>query len=178
MTTPALARLCAEAVADLTAGGCPGGVTADEVALWIADGGGRAVPEEVDAVLERVALQSRLVMAAHPRQRSQVRLWRLSAAAEGTDPGIVGRLAERLLSVPVNPSRLPRVPCPSAAGYLRHIRNGDEPCPGDLEEANAEAARNRTARKAAAEADPCCRACGYLKTAPGHLVTCGAEAAT
>lgn len=126
MTALDLVRLCAEAVADLTAGGCPGGVTADEVALWVADGGGSVSRAEVDAVLERVALRTRLVMAARPRQRSQVRLWRLSAAAQGTDPEILGRLAERLLSAPVNPSRLPRVPCPRAAGYPSRIPCGTE----------------------------------------------------
>jgi hypothetical protein len=62
-----------------------------------------------------------LVMAARPRQRSQVRLWRLSAAAQGTDPEIFGRLAERLRSAPVNPSRLRRVPRPGAAGYPSRI---------------------------------------------------------
>jgi hypothetical protein len=124
MTALDLVRLCAEAVADLTAGGCPGGVTADEVALWIADGGSSTVPGEVDAVLERVALRTRLVMAARPRQRSQVRLWRLSAAAQGTDPEILGRLAERLLSAPVNPARLRRVPCPGATGYPSRIACG------------------------------------------------------
>lgn len=125
MTALDLVRLCAEAVADLTAGGCPGGVTADEVALWIADGGGGVSRAEVDAVLERAALRTRLVMAARPRQRSRVRLWRLSAAAQGTDPEIIGRLvAERMRAAPVNPSRLRRVPPPSLVGCPRRISCG------------------------------------------------------
>ena len=127
MTALDLVRLCAEAVADLTAGGCPGGVTADEVALWVADGGGSVSRAEVDAVLERVALRTRLVMAARPRQRAQVRLWRLSAAAQGTDPEVLGRLvAERMRSAPVNPSRLRRVPRPSPVGYPSRIPCGTE----------------------------------------------------
>lgn len=27
-------------------------------------------------------------------------------------------------------------PCPSRAAYARHIRNGETPCPGDVEEYN------------------------------------------
>lgn len=32
-----------------------------------------------------------------------------------------------------NPGRRRRYPCPSHQAYRRHIRNGEEPCPGDLE---------------------------------------------
>jgi hypothetical protein len=80
-----------------------------------------------------------------------------------------------------------REPCGTSAAYHRHLRAGEKPCEACRLAENADCVKRVAARKAKAAAVPAqapapaaavrCRGCGYLETAPGHLVICGERAA-